>query len=83
MGCHFLLQGIFLTEELNLGLLCCRQILYQLSYEGSLCVGMGMGKTSQRCKCLLFNHYFNSAELIQWKYGFKKMTIIPFFIMEI
>ena len=35
MGCHFLLQGIFLTQELNPGLLHCRQILYQLSYEGS------------------------------------------------
>ena len=29
-----LLQGIFLTQELNRGLLHCRQILYQLSYEG-------------------------------------------------
>ena len=36
MGCHFLLQGIFPSEELNLALLHCRQILYQLSYEGSL-----------------------------------------------
>ena len=36
MGCHFLLQGIFLTQELNLGLLHCRQMIYQLSYEGSL-----------------------------------------------
>ena len=35
VGCHFLLQGIFLTQELNPGLLYCRQILYQLSYEGS------------------------------------------------
>ena len=31
VGCHFLLQGIFLTQELNPGLLHCRQILYQLS----------------------------------------------------
>ena len=30
-----LLQQIFLTQELNWGLLQCRQILYQLSYEGS------------------------------------------------
>ena len=29
------LQGIFLTQELNRGLLHCRRILYQLSYEGS------------------------------------------------
>ena len=27
-GCHFLLQGIFLTQGLNLSLLLCRQILY-------------------------------------------------------
>ena len=33
-GCHFLLQGIFLTQELKLGLLLCRQIVYRLSYEG-------------------------------------------------
>ena len=32
VGCHFLLQGIFLTQELNVGLLRCRQILYQLRY---------------------------------------------------
>ena len=28
VGCHFLLQGIFPTQGLNLGLLHCRQILY-------------------------------------------------------
>ena len=32
VGCHFL-QRIFLTHELNPGLLHCRQILYQLSYD--------------------------------------------------
>ena len=36
VGCHFLLQGIFLTEESNPGLLHCRQMIYQLSYEGSV-----------------------------------------------
>ena len=30
-----LFQGIFLTQELNRGLLHCRQILYQLSYQRS------------------------------------------------
>ena len=30
-----LLQGIFSTQKLNWGLLHCKQILYQLSYEGS------------------------------------------------
>ena len=36
MGCRFLLQGIFLTQERNPGLLHCRQILYCVSYQGSL-----------------------------------------------
>ena len=35
MGCHFLLQGIFKTQELCPGLLHCRQIFYWLSYEGN------------------------------------------------
>ena len=35
MDCHSLLQGIFLTQGSNLGLLYCRQILYHLSYSGS------------------------------------------------
>ena len=35
VGCHALLQGIFLTQELNPGLLYCRQILYRLSQQGS------------------------------------------------
>ena len=32
---HSLLQGIFLTQELNPGLLHCRQILYCLNHLGS------------------------------------------------
>ena len=32
MVCHFLLQRIFPTLGLNVGLLYCRQILYRLSY---------------------------------------------------
>ena len=35
VGSPSLLQGIFPTQELNRGLLHCRQILYQLRYEGS------------------------------------------------
>ena len=31
-----LLQGIFRIQELNQGFLYCRQVLYQLSYQGSL-----------------------------------------------
>ena len=38
VGSLSLLQRIFLTQELNWGPLHCRQILYQLSYQGSLAV---------------------------------------------
>ena len=36
VGCHFLLQDIFLTQGLNPGLPHCRQTLYCLSHQGSL-----------------------------------------------
>ena len=36
VGCHYLLQGIFLMQGFSPGLLHCRQILYSLSYHGSL-----------------------------------------------
>ena len=35
VGSLSLLQQIFLTQESNLGLLHCRQVLYQLSYQGN------------------------------------------------
>ena len=35
VGCHFLLQGIFLTQGSNPGLLHCRQMLYPLSHQGN------------------------------------------------
>ena len=36
-SCHFLPQGIFLTQELNLHLLHCRQILYRWPTGEALC----------------------------------------------
>ena len=38
VGSLALLQRIFPTQELNLGLLYCRQILHQLSHKGILMV---------------------------------------------
>ena len=35
VGSLSLVQGIFLTQEFNQGLLHCRQILYQMNYDGS------------------------------------------------
>ena len=46
MSSHSLLQGIFLTQELNLGLLHCRQILYHLNHQGSPFSAMGEGNSA-------------------------------------
>ena len=61
VGSLSLLQGIFPTQELNQGLLHCRQILYQLSYQGSpnpflttkICMYIGEGNgTPLQYSCL-------------------------------
>ena len=36
VGCHFLLQEIFLIQGLNSGLPHCRQTLYRLSHQGDV-----------------------------------------------
>ena len=36
VGCHSFFQGIFPTQGLNLGLLHCRQVLYQLGPQEAL-----------------------------------------------
>ena len=43
VGCNFLLQGIFLTQGLNPGLLHCRQMLYHLSDQGSPWCTLSLG----------------------------------------
>ena len=45
VGCHFLLQGIFLTQGSNPGLPHCRQTLYCLSHQVSPVALHGVAKT--------------------------------------
>ena len=45
VGCHFLLQGIFPTQESNPGLPHSRQMLYHLSPQGSPKVMIRLLKT--------------------------------------
>ena len=49
MGCHFLPQGISLTQESNPGLLHCRQTLYHLSYQGSHAAAAAAAKSLHLC----------------------------------
>ena len=54
MDCHFLLQGIFPTQELNPGLPHCRQTLYHLSHQGMKI--MATFKRSCACTATLSTH---------------------------
>ena len=56
MGCHSLLQGIFQTQGSNPGLLHCRQILYCLSHQDKLAIGM-LGQIKRLELSLLFAEY--------------------------
>ena len=46
VGYHFLLQGIFLTQGWNPGLLHCRHVLYSLKHGGTLRASSSDGKES-------------------------------------
>ena len=59
----FLLQGILLTQELNLGLLYCRWILYHLSHQGSLFY-------YDFLKSRILMHFVKCLFGSQWKYLF-------------
>ena len=54
VGSRSLLEGIFPTQGLNLGLLHCRRILYQLSHQGSLYPHLGLASRTWENKHLWF-----------------------------
>ena len=59
VGCHSLLQRIFLTQGSNLGLPHCRQILYSLSHQGSPCLCVCV------CVCVCI-HWKHSRLFVKW-----------------
>ena len=88
-GCHSLLQGIFPTQKLNLGLLHCRQILYHLSHQGSPM----MSTTSSYCSIsyfkyvkesalpLIFEICFSQPETVAASYGEGIMELLLEFVL--
>ena len=62
VGSHSLLQGIFLTQRLNPGLLNCKRILYSLSNERSLPNSIHMYKSIH----LGFRHVWESGIWNWW-----------------
>ena len=73
MDSHSLLQGIFLTQGLNPGLLHCRQFLYLLSQQEKHKVIMICKKLNQISKELKKKNNFyliwNSKSRVQWNSG--------------
>ena len=69
VGSQFLLQQIFLSQELNQGLLHCRQILYQLSYQGSFNkVTLTLINNMKMMHILYFKHIPNfSPEILYYE----------------
>ena len=63
VGSLSLLQGIFPTQELNQGLLHCKLILYQLSYQGSpfLCIAHGIICDSVQFSCSVISDPWTTA----------------------
>ena len=75
VGCHSLLQGIFPTQVLNLGLPHCRQILYHLSHQGSLITALFIWKLTS--KNIVLSKWINNGtsrqqDIIQCKKEKKK-----------
>ena len=70
VSCHFLLQGIFLTQGLNTSLLCllhCRLILYLLSHWGIPYVDM-----------CVYTHTHTHTHTMEYYSAFKKKEVLPF-----
>ena len=65
VGSLSFLPQIFPTQELNRGLLHCRQILYQLSYEGRPKMEYLMYKSSKMCVRSIWGKLQNSDERYQ------------------
>ena len=62
VGCHSLLQGIFLTQGSNPGLPHCRQMLYPLSHQGGM-----FSQTMKRKKSTVnFSVYLYTVLIVWW-----------------
>ena len=69
-----LLQQIFPTQELNWGLLCCRQIVYQLSYKG----GWPKSKIHSNADILWFSDLWPAPCFEDWNFhlGLEKVRAL-------
>ena len=67
VGSLFLLQSVFPTQESNMGLLPCRQILYQLSYEGTGLISfLSKGFSTVLSSTTVQKHQFFDTQPFLW-----------------
>ena len=69
VGSLSLLQRIFPTQELNWGLLHCRQILYQLSYQRSPVTSRNLQKHALDCMYFLLDQNHVYTDLPPYLFG--------------
>ena len=84
VGWHVLLQGIFLTQGLNLGLLYCRQFPYQLNYQRHNSVKMNKHrwihlskegqKLTENYRALLKERKDLNSSLTDWNHNHRKLA---------
>ena len=81
-----LLQGIFPIQESNWGLLHCRQILYQLSYQGSPTTKMKESESEVAQSCLrdsLGSHGLQTPRLLRpWDFPGKSTGVGCHFLLQ-
>ena len=63
VGCHFLLQEIFLTQGLSPGLSHCRHTLYHLSHQASSAVWLVSVERVRQSHVWIMGYYFLSKAL--------------------
>ena len=66
MGSLSLLQGIFLTQGSNQGLLTCRRVLYQLNCQGNHEKDLGFHPKNTEGQTILSRPTFTSLKLTGW-----------------
>ena len=75
VGSLSLLQGMILTKELNRGLLHCRQVLDQLSYQGSLIL---VRKYDWTCTTVFESLDMTFCDTVIWWPGSKLILVFHF-----
>ena len=84
MDSHPLLQGTFLTQGSNPGLLGCRQILYCLSHQGSRETEQEIAQIVESALNIILTipRMVEKTQHVKWSHKYTKKTKIKFLEMK-